>query len=219
MQDKKIVEELNKKREVPSIQDWDYAKSVLPFLEAFYDATLHIFRSSYVTSNLYMKEVFTLGSRIQQYRDDDDLSISLMESKIKEKYNKYWENVKTINMLLIAIVLDLCHKLDYVKWCLVNSFGAEVGGELKTKLSSCLHSLYDLYQGTDEENQDDALSQPSASDKTKDIYDMGLYRRSTDRKSNLKSELDHYLNETCEPDDKTLDILGWWKPNLNRFSV
>ncbi|KAL4350464.1 hypothetical protein AHAS_Ahas10G0144600 [Arachis hypogaea] len=87
-----------------------------------------------------MKEVFALGRRIRQYRDDDDLSISLMAN---------------------------------------------------------------------EGNQDDSLSQPSPSDKAKDIYDMGLYRRSTGRKSNLKSELDCYLNEDCEPDDKPLDILGW----------
>ncbi|KAL4337771.1 hypothetical protein AHAS_Ahas12G0143500 [Arachis hypogaea] len=135
MQDKKFVEELNKERGVPSIQDWDYAKSVLSFLEMFYDATLCIVGSSYVTSNLYMKEVFALGRRISQYCDDDDLSISLMK---------------------------------------------KVGDELKTKLSSCLHSLYNLYQGADEGNQDDTLSQPSASDKAKDIYDMGLYRRSTE---------------------------------------
>ncbi|XP_057761076.1 zinc finger BED domain-containing protein RICESLEEPER 1-like [Arachis stenosperma] len=220
MQDKKFVEELNKERRVPSIQDWDYAKSILPFLEMFYDATLHISGSSYVTSNLYMKEVFALGRRIQQYRDDDDLNIRLMASKMKAKYNKYWGNAKTINMLLLIVVaLDPCHKLDYVEWSLVNSFGAEVGGELKTKFSSCLHSLYNLYQGADEGNQDDTLSQPSASDKGKDIYDMGLYRRSTGRKSNPKSELDHYLNEDCDPDDKPLDILGWWKVNLNQFFV
>ena len=74
-------------------------------------------------------------------------------------------------------------------------------------------------QGADEGNQDDSLSQPSASDKAKDIYDIGLYRRSTSCKSNLKSELDRYLNEDCEPDDKPLDILGWWKVNSNRFFV
>ncbi|KAL4294047.1 hypothetical protein AHAS_Ahas18G0189000 [Arachis hypogaea] len=68
-------------------------------------------RSSYVTSNLYMKEVFARERRIQQYRDDDDLSISHMASKMKAKYNKYWANAKPINMLLIAIVLDPCHKL------------------------------------------------------------------------------------------------------------
>ncbi|RYR33877.1 hypothetical protein Ahy_A10g048547 [Arachis hypogaea] len=134
-----------------------------PEAQMFYDATLRISGSFYVTSNLYMKEVFALGRRIQQYRDDDDLSISLMASKMKAKYNKYWGNAKTINMLLlIAVVLDPCHKLDYVEWCLVNSFGVEVDGELKTKLSSCLHSLYNLYQGADEGNQDDTLSQPSA---------------------------------------------------------
>ncbi|KAL4356875.1 zinc finger BED domain-containing protein RICESLEEPER 1-like [Arachis duranensis] len=220
MQDKKFVEELNKGRGVPLIQDWDYAKFVLPFLEMFCYATLRIFGSSHITIKLYMKEVFALGRKIQQYHDNDDLSISLMASKMKAQYNKYWGNAKTINMLmLIAVVLDPFHKLDYVEWCLVNSFGAEVGGELKTKLSSCLHSLYNLYQGADEGNQDDTLSQPSASDKAKEIYDTGLYHRSTGRKSNLKSELDRYLNEDCEPDDKPLYILGWWKDNSNWFFV
>ncbi|KAL4357476.1 hypothetical protein AHAS_Ahas09G0190500 [Arachis hypogaea] len=98
-----------------------------------------------------------------------------MASKMKAKYNKYWRNEKTIDMLLIIVVLDPCYKLDYVEWCLINSFGVKVDEKLKTELSSCLHSLYNLYQGTDEENQDDILSQPSASDKAKDIYDMGLY--------------------------------------------
>ncbi|RYR38030.1 hypothetical protein Ahy_A09g042974 [Arachis hypogaea] len=103
-----------------------------------------------------------------------------MASKMKAKYNKYWRNEKTIDMLLIIVVLDPCYKLDYVEWCLINSFGVKVDEKLKTELSSCLHSLYNLYQGTDEENQDDILSQPSAN---------------------------------CEPDDKPLNILGWWKAN------
>ncbi|KAL4394253.1 hypothetical protein AHAS_Ahas02G0133500 [Arachis hypogaea] len=83
MHDKKFVEELNKGRGVPSIQLWDYAKSVLLFLETFYNATLRISGSSYVTSNLYMKEMFALERRIQQYRDDDD--ISHLASKMKAK--------------------------------------------------------------------------------------------------------------------------------------
>ena len=41
-----------------------------------------------------------------------------------------------------------------------------------------------------------------------DIYDLGLFLQSTRHKSNAKSELDRYLNEECELDNRSLDILG-----------
>jgi len=49
---------------MPLEEDWEYARSVLPFLKMFYDSTMHISVSSYVTSHMYMKEVFRIGKKI-----------------------------------------------------------------------------------------------------------------------------------------------------------
>jgi len=36
----------------PTYSDWEFVRSILPFLEIFYDATLCISGSSYVTSTM-----------------------------------------------------------------------------------------------------------------------------------------------------------------------
>jgi len=68
MQDKKFGAEMAKSNcGVPLKEDWEYARYVLPFLKMFYDSTMCLFCSSYVTSHMYMKEVFGIGKRIRQY--------------------------------------------------------------------------------------------------------------------------------------------------------
>jgi hypothetical protein len=119
LQDARFVKELNKEKEkgVPTLEDWYYARSVLPFLKLFYDCTLHLSGTSYVTSNMYMKEVFAIGRKINQYCDHSDLSIKLMAMKMMKKYEKYWGNSHTLNMLLlIDVVIDPRNKLVYINW-------------------------------------------------------------------------------------------------------
>ena len=63
LQDKKYVDELSREKGkgAPSKGDWDYAWSILPFLKMFYDCTICISTTSYITNNLYMKEMFAIG--------------------------------------------------------------------------------------------------------------------------------------------------------------
>ncbi|XP_072071791.1 zinc finger BED domain-containing protein RICESLEEPER 2-like [Arachis hypogaea] len=206
LQDDKYINELSKSYGVPTDDDWTYAESILPFLKIFYDATLRISGSLDVTSNKYMKEVFR---KIKLHCENTDLSIRLMASKMQRKYDKYWRTPNVINMLLlIAIVLDPCHKLNFVNWILDESFGVEKGGELKSKLSICLNSLYNHYQGKEDESQSNQDAMINEEDED-DI--LNIYLQSTGRDSDAKSELDRYLKEDCEPRNKSaeLDILGW----------
>ncbi|KAL4293437.1 hypothetical protein AHAS_Ahas18G0128000 [Arachis hypogaea] len=142
-----------------------------------------------------------------------------MASKMQRKYDKYWGTPNVINMLLlIAIVLDPCHKLDFVNWILDELFGVEKGGELKSKLFTCLNSLYNHYQGKEDESQNNQDAMINEEDED-DI--LNIYLQSTGRDSDAKSELDRYLKEDCEPRNKSaeLDILGWWKGNSTRFPI
>ena len=65
MEDRKCVNDLQRGYDVPSKFDWNEARSLLPFLKMFYDATMQISGSYYVTSNMYVcvcvKEVFAIG--------------------------------------------------------------------------------------------------------------------------------------------------------------
>jgi len=72
----------------------------------FYDSTMLIFYSSYVTSHMYMKEVFGIGKKIQQYSESGDVCIRSMEMRMKGKYDKYWGNPNGINILLLIVVVN-----------------------------------------------------------------------------------------------------------------
>ncbi|OMO76733.1 putative Zinc finger, BED-type [Corchorus olitorius] len=49
---------------LPTATDWDNARAMLPFLEAFYDSPLKLSRSLYVTSNEYFHTIFGIGMHI-----------------------------------------------------------------------------------------------------------------------------------------------------------
>jgi len=98
----------------PTYSDWEFVHSILPFLMIFYDATLRISSSVYVTSTMYMFENFGIGLRIKQMSTSKDVNVSvrLMSDKMKKKYDKYWGNIDNLNMLLIfALVLHSTNKL------------------------------------------------------------------------------------------------------------
>ncbi|XP_012574105.2 zinc finger BED domain-containing protein RICESLEEPER 2-like [Cicer arietinum] len=217
--DAKYVKELSKDKgpRVPLSKDWDFANTVLPFLRIFYDATVRISGSSYVTSNIYMKEVFAIGRKIRLLCEHNDASIKLMGISVKSKYDKYWGNIDGINvMLLIAVVLDPTSKFGYVNYFLDYFF--EVDGEaLKTKLSSSLKSIYREYEGREEGSQSMGESQPEEDDN--DIHGMGFYKKSTGQRIDPMFELDKYLAEECEPYFVEFDILNWWKVNSTRFPI
>ncbi|XP_057749365.1 zinc finger BED domain-containing protein RICESLEEPER 2-like [Arachis stenosperma] len=219
--DLNYVDELSSEsgKGIPSEDDWKSAQSMLPVLKFFYDCILRIFGTSCITSDIYMKEIFAIGRKIHHYHEHDDASISRMASRMKNIYDKYWGNSNAINMLLIAVVLDPRLKLGYVNWNLDYLFGSEKGSELKTKLLSCLGSLYRYYQVTHKGSQDD--QQHAQIDEDDDLYGMRLYLQSTGNKSHVRSELDRYLEEECEPLNKQaeFDLLNWWKSKSSQFPI
>ena len=92
----------------------------------FYDSTMRISSSSYVTSHMYMKEMFGIGKKIRQYSESSDVSIRSMAMRMKAKYDKYWGNPNGINiLLLITIVLDPKSKLDFVNYFIDYIFESE----------------------------------------------------------------------------------------------
>lgn len=101
--------------------------TVLPFLKMFYDTTMHISGSSYVTSNIYMK-VFAIGRKIRTYC---------------ERRGANWVDPNKVNMmLLIAVVRDPRSKLGYPNHYLGYFFEKEKVEALQAKLLSSLKSTY-----------------------------------------------------------------------------
>ena len=101
----------------PSLNDWTNARMFTKFLKGFYDMTLDLSGSLYVTSNNAFPQLSLIQSELLKWSSSDGLLLSGMATKIKKKFNKYWGKFENINPLLfIANVLDPRYKIFYMKW-------------------------------------------------------------------------------------------------------
>ncbi|KAE8691872.1 hypothetical protein F3Y22_tig00110865pilonHSYRG00228 [Hibiscus syriacus] len=126
--------------------DWEHARALLPFLRAFYDATLKMSGYSYVTRNYYFHVVFGIGLRINDKLNDPNSSIKLMASNMRQKYHKYWGNMKNLNPLLfISMILDPRHKMDYVIFVIDEVYNTEKVEQLSEIIKQTLSELFDHY--------------------------------------------------------------------------
>lgn len=230
-QDSKYKSELLGMRGIPLEEDWEYARSLLPFLRGFYNSTLRISGSLYATSNMYFHEVFGIGAMIKKKMTDDDVSLRLMATKMKQKYDKYWSNVTNLNMFLfIAPILDPRHKLGYVSFTIKQSFNIKEAENLINQIHQVLDALFNHYLGVvgvasesrgsnsqlcDDNDAMDVDDDPAA-------FLNKQYKKQLEETTGftgLKSEKDKYLDEQCESLDCKFDILEWWKKYESRFPV
>ncbi|PWA89561.1 zinc finger, BED-type [Artemisia annua] len=91
----------------------------LEYLRIFYDVTKKISGCKYVTSNMFVKDLVTMHAAISKmcrHADENKRKIAL---SMKGKYDKYWDNLDNMNVLLyVALVLDPRNKLKYLEFCL-----------------------------------------------------------------------------------------------------
>ena len=61
----------------------------LPFLEIFYDASLSLCGSRYVTCNAVVEQIYDIDYAIKTHLNDQDEGPKQMAKLIKDKYDKY----------------------------------------------------------------------------------------------------------------------------------
>ena len=230
-QDGKYRTELLSSKGIPTEEDWEYARCLLPFLKGFYTARLRISGSLYVTSNSYFDEVFGIRAMIKKKMIDEDESLRKMADRMMKKFDKYWSNISNLNMFLfIAPVLDPRHKKGYVFFIVGQSFEEDKAQALCEKIDRLLEDLFEHYLAVvgvvNESNR--AASQAYEVDSDMDVDDdpssylNSQYKIQLDEASSstgVQTELQKYLNEQCEPLNRNFDIIGWWKKNEARFPV
>ena len=59
---------LGEQKMCPSSSDWEYARYFIKFLKVFYDATMTLFGSLYVTSNTFLRQLCLIHTQLQAWR-------------------------------------------------------------------------------------------------------------------------------------------------------
>jgi len=197
---------------------------ILPLLELFYNATVRISGSCYVTSNMYMFAVFGIGKKIKEMCNHPDTRIKSAAEGMKMKYDKYWGDPNSLNMLLlIALVLDPRHKLKFIIWYADNHFGSDEAKCFKDQVYSSFNLLFNEYSGRIGESSASSQENRSQGSGISDPYGFNrFYESSGSTKSSGSTrsgfEVTAYLVADLEPEGE-LDVLMWWRENSNRYLV
>jgi hypothetical protein len=130
----------------PSSIDWENARIFVKFLKSFYDATLKFSTSKNVTSNSYFIQFCIIQNTLNDGICSDNPILSSVSSDMKAKYDKYWETVERINLLLyLAFVLDPRSKLKRLAFWLRRCNTVDWAKYIEESMDSLLNRLWDQY--------------------------------------------------------------------------
>lgn len=211
---------------LPQPCHWEMAEKICKKLEIFYKATKLFSGKNYPTSNLFFSEICDIKLRLHEWLESDTWEISLMAQKMMEKFDKYWSSIN--GLLAIAAILDPRLKLDCVQFYFSLIYG-ESGAEREVeRVSELLINMLIEYKDAASEGNASSASYPPTSENvnangkrpasTLPPSSGSMYsqhkKNNIGRKVNVRSELDRYLEDEPIQDDRSFDILGYWKNTM-----
>ncbi|XP_019092299.1 PREDICTED: zinc finger BED domain-containing protein DAYSLEEPER-like [Camelina sativa] len=208
----------------PTEDEWKRLNSLCDLLEPFDQVTTLISGPTYPTSNLYFMQVWKINNWLTVNEFSEDEVIRIMIVPIKEKFDKYWEEVS--DLFAMTIVLDPRLKLTLANYCfskLDKSSCQQKIEHLKNKLTT----LFESYENksvfasqspetceTDYHRDDNEGQRGNFSN-----YDDFLAFRKETVFASGKTSLQMYLDEPAidMKNFESLDILKYLKDNSQRY--
>ncbi|KAK8568993.1 hypothetical protein V6N12_007526 [Hibiscus sabdariffa] len=127
----------------PSLEDWDKIEKLLEILKVFYDTRIVISGSEYLTSNLFLTEIYRIKLLLDTSSKSSDDFVKGMVTNMKERFDKYWGECNLI--MAIGAVLDPRLKMKVIEITFPKMFSPDVVRENINKVRETLYELYDEY--------------------------------------------------------------------------
>ncbi|KAG2701851.1 hypothetical protein I3760_06G063300 [Carya illinoinensis] len=204
------------------------ARVFINFLKVFYDATLKISGSSYVTSNMLFQQISTIEHNLNKMGQSGDDLLRKMASNMKLNFDKYWGNMNKMNMIVyVAFVLDPRYKITALSYWLKKCKGDECGDRIEANVRLLMNRLIEQYHkfyGQDSGRSNMAQVSSSSSiigdDLEYEDFDTSLDQYLEGQNNSVFSlDLERYLSDVIEPKVSEFDILDWWKRNSFRYLI
>ncbi|CAN1321385.1 Zinc finger BED domain-containing protein RICESLEEPER 2 [Linum perenne] len=224
---------------VPSSSDWDSVRVLSSHLKFFSDMTRVASGTSYVTINLFLKEVTKLFYHIKKMKRDEETVISIMASSMEEKVKKYWSedvaNFKVNRLVYIGAILDPRKKMEIIPYSFKLIYDPTQCAELVEMARSELHALFDLYKadqsgsvasssqttgvnGGDGGDEDDFEEDQEIEDDCFAAFDDDNHTGDDPRAELVKYPAE--AREVSSSDKKQrFDVLAYWKASALRFPI
>ncbi|XP_019185280.1 PREDICTED: zinc finger BED domain-containing protein RICESLEEPER 2-like [Ipomoea nil] len=216
---------------VPDFLDWESIQSLVMILKSFYEMTVRISGSLYVTSNTFFSEISDLSCLLKNMGEATEDSVKLMGKNMRAKFDKYWGEPEKMNFLIFyANILDPRDKIEYMPIQFNQLYGEDKGKTMFDKVIVGLKELFEDYVACFPVQCVEQFEKFSPSITISDSVSVGRPQsllKSQIKKQKLvsgdlsrkKTELEVYLSEVIVDEDDSFDLLRWWKQQSERFPV
>lgn len=212
----------------PTEGEWINAEVICAFLKAFEEATKAVSADRKPTAHLFLHMILCIRNALKDPQWKVNVTMEILADIMSTKFNKYWEESKLNDVLVIATVLDPTKKLDYLdffyeKYCdNVNDIEKNV---------EYIKDMMKLYFENYEEHAKRSSERSSVSrqaglcqgspvlGKRKLDEEFAWYKSRRRAYVQPKSELDMYLDEQSESSNENFDIFLWWKTDAEKYPV
>ena len=203
---------------VPNDLDWELAETICDKLKVFHDVTELFSGRKYPTINLFFRYICDIKVRLNSWLSNEEQIVKDMALKMKDKFDKYWSTINVV--LAIAAILDPRDKLACVEFYFEVINGDEAFSEVQ-RIKSFLYDLLMEFQGYSEDyvsstfdvlGKRQAVVDPPIPPTTQSKSTMwGEAKKTQKKKTNVRTELDYYLDDDPYPDSLGFDVLHFWK--------
>ncbi|PSR97887.1 Zinc finger BED domain-containing protein [Actinidia chinensis var. chinensis] len=192
----------------PSKKEWKKVDSINRLVDDLYDIVFPLFEMGYSTGNIYLHHLQELRAYLIRESASGNKFLSDVLNKLLQRLGDYMKN--TYLVLGIASVMDPRFKMKYLEFSCVKFEGND-GNSKVEMVSEAIHKLYSDYVKFE-------------SDCNNSLNLLREYNQFLISTSELKSELDLYLEEPVLGWTQDFNALSWWKfasskyPTLSRMA-
>ncbi|GKC29417.1 zinc finger BED domain-containing protein RICESLEEPER 2-like protein [Tanacetum coccineum] len=132
---------------VPISFDWVNVRRLTMFLEHFYELTLKVSGTLYVTSNSFLDDITSIYAALNNCINGvPNANLAAMAKMKKCKFDKYYGSLEKCNMAtVVAFVLDPRNNFEYVEVLLGDVYGKIEGKAMCAMIKASLVEFYEDY--------------------------------------------------------------------------
>ncbi|KAG2717548.1 hypothetical protein I3843_03G182800 [Carya illinoinensis] len=204
----------------PSDTEWERVSVVTSFLKLFVEVTNVLTKCKSPTANIYFPELCDIHLQLIEWCQNSDHCISSLASKMRNKFEEYWERCSS--GLAVAAILDPRFKMKLVEYYYPQIYGSSAS-ERVDDVFHCVKELYNEHSICSPlASLDQGLSwqvggsSPASRDR---LMGFDKYLHETAHGEGMKSDLDKYLEEPLFPRNVDFNILNWWKVHTPRYPI
>ena len=153
---------------------------------------------------------------MRDWQTNPDFELSAMTNRMKAKFDKYWENVEKMNMLIyVASILDPRKKIEFVRFCFLEMYDMEQASVMITNVKKGIEELFEEYkrrlqpQG-EQVSESSQMGQIIEDDDRQVLLSKSKRYKKEIGKEENKTELDRYLDEEDNGDFASdFNVLIW----------